>query len=142
MWPNAREVKSLRRGSASLPPAHLSVLTALLGGFSGVCNANYKTSFGCLIELKIGPDLYYMRSKVPDEDTLDIKARELEEMFKCTDLTAQKLFDSIPVFEPTTTSMVEPLNVEKGQFRITDINFYRELPMWDWTEILTLGSSQ
>ena len=42
VWPHARERKALRRSHAALPAAHLRLFRALLRGYVGVCNVNYK----------------------------------------------------------------------------------------------------
>ena len=42
VWPHARERKELRRSHAALPAAHLQLFRALLRGYIGVCNVNYK----------------------------------------------------------------------------------------------------
>ena len=109
--------------------------------FCTYCNSNYKTKFGCLIEVRIVDQLYYLRSRIPDGDALDIKACEIEDAFRGRELDAQELLDSIPVYEPTTTSLVEPRNVEKGQFKITDYEYFRKLPEWEWMQIVTFGRS-
>ena len=43
VWPRVREERKRRVTHDRLAPSHLRVLQALLVGYSGVCNVNYKT---------------------------------------------------------------------------------------------------
>jgi hypothetical protein len=105
-----------------------------------VCNANYKTGWGVFVEITIDGKIYCLRSTVPDEDTLDIKAMDLERKHKDAS-TAQALYDAIPMIAPTETQYVRCIDVEKGQYRLISKPLYMELPEWKWTEVLTFSSA-
>lgn len=46
VWPFVKEDKSKRNSHDALPDEHRAAMTALLAGFSGVCNFNYKVRPG------------------------------------------------------------------------------------------------
>jgi hypothetical protein len=102
-----------------------------------ICGANYKASWGVLIELTLKKDeIYYFRAPVPDEDTLDIKAMDLERRVG-TGATAQQVYDAIPIVAPTPTCLVSVLNEELGQYRVPPKAQFMAIPMWNWADILT-----
>ena len=85
-------------------------------------------------------NIFYMKGKVPDEAVLDIKAREIEVAAKKARLeTAQEIYDAIPTFAPKATSLVCVKDEAKGHYGITDKPFFDTLPVWEWTDVLTLG---
>ncbi len=87
------------------------------------CNANYKTGWGVFVEIAFDGEIYCYRSTVPDEDTLDIKAMDLERKRKDAS-TAQSLDDAIPMIAPTETLYVRCIDVEKGQYRLISKALY------------------
>ncbi len=82
-----------------------------------------------------------MVAKVPDENTLDIKAAEIEAKAKKakTDGTFQQIYDSIPSFAPAASTLVGVVDEEKGQFKILDRAFFLSRPEWQWHDVLSLG---
>jgi hypothetical protein len=61
VWPHVRELKERRVSHDVLPPAHRRVMAALLDGYSGMCNVNYKLRGDelCIFEVntRVGGDL-------------------------------------------------------------------------------------
>ena len=104
-----------------------------------VCACNYWTKWGVFVEIRHKDSLYCLRSTIPDEDTLDIKAMEIERSFKEAK-TAQDIYDAIPEIAPTVTNLVTCINEEKGQYRLTSKEVYDFLPVWNWAEILTFAN--
>ena len=47
------------------------------------------------------------------------------------------MYNSIPVVPPVTTTVVDPIDIENGQYKLVDIEFYNPLPKWEWSDILT-----
>ena len=88
------------------------------------------------MEITFDGKIYCYRSTVPDEDTLDIKAMDLERKHKDTS-TAQALYNAIPMIAPTETLYVRCIDVEKGQYRLISKSIYMELPVWRWSDFLT-----
>jgi hypothetical protein len=104
-----------------------------------VCEANFKTKWGVFVELQLGDKLYVLRAEVPDEDTLDIKAMDLERKHKEIG-SAQALFDAIPMVAPTETKFIECLDEEKGQYRLSGtMAEYMTLPVWKWATLFELS---
>ena len=115
-----------------------------------VCNANYKTSWGVFVEITIDGKIYGLRSELPDDDTLDIKAMDLERKHKDAS-TAQALYDPIPMIAPTETEYVKCIDVEKGHYRLSfsddektfsDVetaSSYMGMPLSSWSDILTFS---
>jgi len=103
-----------------------------------VCNANYKTSWGVFVEITIDGKIYGLRSELPDDDTLDIKAMDLERKHKDAS-TAQALDDAIPMIAPTETQYVQCLDETKGQYTIINKALFMELPEWDWKKVLQMA---
>ena len=106
-----------------------------------VCRANYRTKWGVFVEISIDKQIYCLRATIPDDDTLDIKAMDLERKLK-EGSTPQDLYDAIPVFAPTTTQYIETRDAAKGQYRLIDKDSYLALPEWKWAEVLQMGSEE
>ena len=109
-----------------------------------ICSGNYSTNWGCLVEVvEVLPDgsrvLSYMVADIPDPTFLDIKAKEIEETVAKRARTADEVFDSIPTFAPTASSLVGVVDEETGQYKILDEAVFKTLPKWTWADILTLG---
>jgi hypothetical protein len=94
-----------------------------------------KQGGGGFVEIAFDGKIYCYRSTVPDEDTLDIKAMDLERKHQDAS-TAQALDDAIPMIAPTETLYVRSIDVEKGQYRLIFKSIYMELPAWRWLDIL------
>ena len=75
------------------------------------------------MEITFDGKIYCYRSTVPDEDTLDITAMDLERKHKDAS-TAQALDDAIPMIAPTETLYVRCIDVEKGQYRLISKALY------------------
>jgi hypothetical protein len=103
-----------------------------------VCNKYYKRKWGVFVEVNVDGRIYSLRSRIPDEDTLDIKAMDLELKHKDKS-TAQALYDAIPMNAPTETQYMRPLDAEKGQYSLRSKEDYRALPTWNWTNMLVFG---
>jgi hypothetical protein len=101
-----------------------------------VCNETYMRRWGVFVEVQIQDKLYVLRSTVPDEDTLDIKAMDLEREHKDKSI-AQALYDAIPMIAPTVTQYMSCHDKEKGQYKLVSKEAYMELPQWNWTQVLT-----
>jgi hypothetical protein len=103
------------------------------------CNSNYKATWGVFVELRIGDKIYCLRASVPDDDTLDIKAMDLERQFKNNASTPQELYDAIPMIAPTTTQYVVCLDEAKGQYKLIGKKEYLLLPEWKWKDVLQMA---
>jgi hypothetical protein len=103
-----------------------------------VCSAKYKIPWGVFVEIQIDGKIYCLRATIPDDDTLDIKAMDLERKLK-EGSTPQELYDAIPVFAPTTTQYIETRDAAKGQYRLINMDSYLALPQWKWAEVLQMG---
>lgn len=61
VWPHVREIKEQRVSHSVLPPTHRAVMAALLAGFNGMCNVNYKVRGDALcifeVNVRVGGDL-------------------------------------------------------------------------------------
>jgi hypothetical protein len=62
VWPRVRELRPKRLTTRDVPSEQLDALGALLRGFSGVCNANYKVDGTGAVRLfeincRVGSDL-------------------------------------------------------------------------------------
>jgi hypothetical protein len=102
------------------------------------------------VEITIDGKIYGLRSELPDDDTLDIKAMDLERKHKDAS-TAQALYDPIPMIAPTETEYVKCIDVEKGHYRLSfsddektssDVettSSYMGMPVWRWSDILTFS---
>ena len=84
--------------------------------------------------------LYCLRSVIPDDDTLDIKAMDIERKYKDAK-TAQEIYDAIPEIAPTVTSLVSCVDEAKGQYRMSSKADYEALPVWNWADILTFSNT-
>jgi hypothetical protein len=102
------------------------------------CNSNYKATWGVFVELRIEDKIYCLRASVPDDDTLDIKAMDLERQFKEAS-TPQEIYDAIPMIAPTETQYVQCLDETKGQYKIINKALFMELPEWDWKQVLQMA---
>ena len=106
-----------------------------------VCAANYLTRWGVFVEIRVKDQLYCLRSTIPDEDALDIKAMHIER--QCKDAkTAQDIYNAIPEIAPSITSLVSCIDAEKGQYHIESKETYEALPVWNWADILTFSNQQ
>ena len=103
-----------------------------------VCTANYKTVWGVIIEYSIDGKLYYFRAPIPDEDTLDIKALDIERKVK-DNSSAIDIYNSLPMIPPTTTSLVRPIDVEQGTYKLPPRAEYKEIPLWSWPDVLAFA---
>ena len=92
------------------------------------------------MELQLEGKIYVFRATVPDEDTLDIKAMDLERKRKDKS-TAQALYDAIPMIAPTETQYVFFLDAEKGHYRLYSEAFDMALPLLSLTDILTFSNA-
>ena len=72
-----------------------------------------------------------MRSKVPDEYTLDTIAQEVDMNAMLLKLSSS---GSGLTQRMEHTSLVEPVDVSKGQYRIKDYQTFCALPQLDWSE--------
>jgi hypothetical protein len=99
------------------------------------CNSKNNTSWGVFVEITIDGKIDCLRATVPDDDTLDIKAMDLER--KHTDWsTAQALYDAIPMIAPTESEYIF-FDGEKNQYCSISKPLYMELPVWTWMHVLT-----
>jgi hypothetical protein len=99
------------------------------------CNSKNNTSWGVFVEITIDGKIDCLRATVPDDDTLDIKAMDLER--KHTDWsTAQALYDAIPMNAPTESEYIF-FDGEKSQYCSISKPLYMELPVWTWMHVLT-----
>ena len=103
-----------------------------------VCTAKYKRAWGVLIEYCIDGKIYYFRSSVPDEDTLDIKAADIDRKMS-KNSSAIDIYNSLPMIAPTTTTLVQPINVELGQYKLPPMAVYKEIPVWRWVDVLAFA---
>ena len=105
------------------------------------CGANFMTRWGVMIEIRDAEGkVYYMVADTPDENTLDIKAAEIEAKAKKARLTtAKEIYDAIPTFAPMASSLVRVRDEEKGQYEVIDKKAFDTLPKWEWRDRLTLG---
>jgi hypothetical protein len=92
------------------------------------------------VEIRHKDKLYCLRSTIPDEDALDIKAMDIERTYKEA-RTAQEIYDAIPELAPTITSLVSCVDEAKGQYRISSKADYEALPVWNWSDILTFSNT-
>ena len=104
------------------------------------CSCNYWTKWGVFVEIRHKDKLYCLRSTIPDEDALDIKAMDIERTYKEA-RTAQEIYDAIPELAPTITSLVSCVDEAKGQYRISPKADYEALPVWNWSDILTFSNT-
>ena len=103
-----------------------------------VCKANYKTAWGVLIEYSIDGKIYYFRAPIPDEDTLDIKAADIDRKMS-KNSSAIDIYNSLPMIAPTTTTLVQPINVDLGQYRLPPMVVYKEIREWRWVDVLAFA---
>ena len=94
-----------------------------------------KQGGGGFVEIAFDGKIYCYRSTVPDEDTLDIKAMDLERKRQDAS-TAQALDDAIPMIAPTETEHVRCIDGEKRQYRLISKPLYMELPVCRWWDFL------
>jgi hypothetical protein len=112
-----------------------------------VCGANYKTIWGVLIEVTETDQygrptaLYYMTAEPPNEDVLDVKAAQIEATLAKRARTAREVYDAIPSFAPSVSSVVSVVDEQAGQYKVIDDAFLKTLPVWRWADIFTLGMS-
>jgi hypothetical protein len=90
------------------------------------------------VELQLEGKIYVSRATGPDEDTLDIKAMELERKHKEIG-NAQALYDAIPMIAPTKTQYVTCLDEEKGKHKLVSKAANMALPLWNWTDVLAFS---
>ena len=88
--------------------------------------------------MRHGQEIRYLRTNPPDENSLDIKAMEIQDKLpnRGAGMTEWDVYNSIPIVPPVTTTVVAPIDVEKGQYKLVDVDFYNSLPRWDWNAIL------
>jgi hypothetical protein len=84
--------------------------------------------WGVFVELQLEGNIYVFRATVPDEDTLDIKAMDLERKHKEIG-NAQALYDAIPMIAPTKMQYVTCLDEEKGKYKLVSKAAYMALPL-------------
>jgi hypothetical protein len=102
------------------------------------CDANYRTRWGVFVEVTIDGKIYCLRSTVPDDDTLDNKAMDLERKLQDAS-TPQELYAAIPMIAPTETQYVRCLDEKKGQYQLTSKDFYMGLPERQWSMVLKMS---
>ncbi len=85
-----------------------------------------------------GREIRYLRANPPDENSLDIKAMEIQDKLpnRGAGMTEWDMYNSIQIVPPVTTTVVAPIDVEKGQYKLVDVDFYNSLPRWEWNAIL------
>ena len=88
--------------------------------------------------MQLEGNIYVFRATVPNEETLDIKAMDLERKHKEIG-NAQALYDAIPMIAPTKTQYVTCLDEEKGKYKLVSKAAYMALPLWNWTDVLAFG---
>ncbi len=82
---------------------------------------------GALIEIRDADgQLSYMVAEVPDETTLDIKAAEIEAKAEKAKLgaTAKQVYDSIPMFARSASTLIGLRDESLGQYQILDKEFF------------------
>ena len=106
-----------------------------------VCGAKYVQTWGTIIETFHRGMVYYMRAEIPDGDTLDINAMAMQRKYSSAK-TPQELYDAIPVLNPMATSVMQPINAEKGVFKVVDRAFWASLPpKFKWADVSTFHNS-
>ena len=94
------------------------------------------------MELQLEGKIYVFRATVPDEDTLDIKAMDLERKHKEIG-SAQALFNAIPMVATTETRFMKCLNKEKGQYTFLGTKAeYMDLPMVKWANVFEFSKGR
>ena len=107
-------------------------------GWSCMCEATYKASWGCLCEIKApGVDnLLYVRSEVPTQHIHDARAMMYEDTL--APCSPQELYDNVPLAFPSKSSVITPVTGHEGVFQIESLDTWSLIPEWNWHKIFTL----
>lgn len=102
--------------------------------------SKYNAGYGVIVEMMtLSKRLVYAWAQCPSTDVLDIRALKIEA--ECPNMTADEIYEHIPVIPPTCTSgaiQPHPAHPHDGRYFKVDAGFFNTLPTFEWQQVYNL----
>ena len=97
----------------------------------------YRLSYGVIMEFKIGNQIYYCRSEVPDLYRFH-GAQTPPRASPSGSLPPALAGEASVTSTIHTAGIVSPIDKARGTYRLKSLDVYNCLPVWTWNQIMSM----